>query len=138
VVASAEAVPPDLAGRVDELTIQFPWASLLRGTLALDDAVARGIATLLTPNGEVHALLAPAPKDNLGPSLPTATALLDGAAPALAQRWAGHGLTVTRPRAARVDEIRASGSSWAKRLRAGARPGTGHDRAVVQFTLRRA
>ena len=126
-VASAEAVPADLAGRVDELTIQFPWSSLLRGALALDDAVAGGIGRLLTPGGRVTALVAPAPRDRLA-GLPTAADLLDGAAPALAGRWSVHGLTVGTLRAATTAEVAASGSSWAKRL---------GPRQVARFTLRR-
>jgi 16S rRNA (adenine(1408)-N(1))-methyltransferase len=130
VVASAEAVPPDLAGRVDELTIQFPWASLLRGTLALDGPAAAGIAALLAPAGRVVALVAPAAKDRLGAGMPTAADLLDGAGPALAARWAAHGLTVDRLRTATAGEIATSGSSWAKRLLAG-----GAHRPVAHLAL---
>jgi 16S rRNA (adenine(1408)-N(1))-methyltransferase len=133
VVASAEAIPHDLAGRVDDLTIQFPWASLLRGTLALDDTVAAGIAALLAPAGRVTALVAPAPRDRL--DLPTGADLLDGAGPALGARWSAHGLAASRPRAATTGEVAASGSSWAKRLLAG---GGARDRTVVRFTLRRS
>ena len=37
VVAAAERVPAELHGLADELTILFPWGSLLRGALALDE-----------------------------------------------------------------------------------------------------
>ncbi len=40
VVASAEALPPELDGVADLVTIHLPWGSLLRGALALDEAVA--------------------------------------------------------------------------------------------------
>jgi 16S rRNA (adenine(1408)-N(1))-methyltransferase len=131
VVASAEALPGDLAGRVDELTIQFPWASLLRGALALDDAVAAGIAGLLAPEGRLTALVAPPARDGLR-GLPTTAELLDGAAPALGSRWRAHGLSLAGVREATPAEVAESGSSWAKRLLAGG------DRRVARLTLRRA
>ncbi|HEY6597335.1 MAG TPA: hypothetical protein VI011_25015 [Asanoa sp.] len=133
VVASAEAPPEELAGRVDELTIQFPWASLLRGTLALDDAVAAGIAGLLAPAGRMTALVAPAARDGLA-GLPTTADLLDGAAPALAARWLAHGVTLTDLRDATSAEVAASGSSWAKRLLAGR---SAAERPVARLSLRR-
>ena len=40
VVAAAEALPPELDGVADVVTIQLPWGSLLRGALALDEDVA--------------------------------------------------------------------------------------------------
>ena len=42
VVAAAERPPTELLSIADELTINFPWGSLLRGALAFDDAAARG------------------------------------------------------------------------------------------------
>ena len=50
VVAAAEAPPPELHGLADLVTITLPWGSLLRGALALDDAVAAGIARLVAPH----------------------------------------------------------------------------------------
>jgi 16S rRNA (adenine(1408)-N(1))-methyltransferase len=132
VVASAETPPAALAGRVRELTVQFPWASLLRGTLALDDAVATGIAGLLAPAGRMTALVAPAARDGLA-GLPTTADLLDGAAPALAARWLAHGVVLTDLREATAAEVAASGSTWAKRLLAGRSAAA---RPVAHLTLR--
>jgi 16S rRNA (adenine(1408)-N(1))-methyltransferase len=39
VVAAAEALPPELDGLADLVTVHFPWASLLRGLLTADPAV---------------------------------------------------------------------------------------------------
>lgn len=133
VVAAAEALPRDLCGGVNELTIQFPWASLLRGTLAFDPAAAVGIAGLLAPGGWLTAIVATAARDRLM-GIPAADELLDGAGPDLRRRWNRYGLELTDIRAATAGEIAASGSSWAKRLLA-----TGvRDRRAVRLTLRRA
>ena len=40
VVAAAERPPMELLAIADELTINFPWGSLLRGALGIDDAAA--------------------------------------------------------------------------------------------------
>jgi hypothetical protein len=109
------------------VTIQFPWASLLRGTLALDPAVATGIAGLLAPGGRVIALVATAAHDGLA-GVPTAVQLLDGAGPPLAARWSAYGLRLVGVRPATVAEVAASRSSWAKRLRG---------RPVARLDLRR-
>jgi hypothetical protein len=79
--------------------------------------------------------VAPAPRDRLG-DLPTAAALVEPpgeAAIALAERWQGHRLTLCDLRAAPVDEVDATHSTWARRLRAGRDP----DRPVTRYDLRR-
>ena len=128
VVAAAERPPAELIGTADELTVGFPWGSLLGGALALPSAAdaSAGIAALLTPNGFARVLLSIDPRDRL--DLPAVDAI-DGAE--LAARWRSHGLAVTGWRPARDAEIAATGSSWARRLRAG------RDRAVWRLDLRR-
>jgi 16S rRNA (adenine(1408)-N(1))-methyltransferase len=132
-VAAAEALPPELTGRVATVRIAFPWGSVLRGMLARDDRVAAGIASLLAPDAELAALLAPAERDVLR-DLPTVTALLQP--PCLDDlrcRWAAYGLELVEAREATVAEIDAARSSWAQRLRAGRDP----DRPVARLVLRR-
>lgn len=119
VVASAELVPEELVGLADDLTILFPWGSLLRGTLGLDEAAARGIAALVRPGGTVRAFVSVTDRD--GPDLPR----LDDEATAarLAERWTRHGLRVASFCLATAAEIAATHSTWARRLSAGtARP----------------
>jgi 16S rRNA (adenine(1408)-N(1))-methyltransferase len=92
------------------LTINFPWASLLRGVLGRDDAVLAGIAQLAAPGASVTALVSVVPRDGV-PAVPPAGEL--------AAAYARHGLELVSARPATAAEIAASGSSWAKRLRAG-------------------
>ena len=128
VVAAAERPPSELRGIADELTIEFPWGSLLRGALAAAGAseAADGIAGLLRPGGAAMVLLSVDPRDGLDvPPLET-TSPLD-----LAARWRCHGLEVTGWRRATDEEIRATASSWGRRLRAG------RDRAVWRLDLTR-
>jgi 16S rRNA (adenine(1408)-N(1))-methyltransferase len=44
VIANALDLPPDLAGLVSWLTVNFPWGSLLNGLLTGDPAVYKGFA----------------------------------------------------------------------------------------------
>lgn len=116
VVAAAERPPAELTGVAAEATITLPWGSLLRGSLVLDDAceAAVGIAALVAPGGIVRALVSVDPRDRL-----TIPGLDGSASDGLAERWARHGMLVTAFEPATPDEIERSGSSWARRLRAG-------------------
>jgi 16S rRNA (adenine(1408)-N(1))-methyltransferase len=115
VVAAAEAAPIELRAIANAVTVRFPWASLLRGALGNDDAVAAGIAGFVARGGTLELLLAPAGRDNLG-GLPTEPASVIAAARATFEDF---GLTFVEGRAATSDEVRASGSAWARRLLGG-------------------
>ena len=115
VVAAAERLPPDLCGVADALTIAFPWGSLLRGALALDEAAARGIASLMAPGATAIATLSVEDRDRLAlPSLDDPREQR-----ALAERWSQLGLGVCAIRLATADELRNMQSTWARRLAAG-------------------
>jgi 16S rRNA (adenine(1408)-N(1))-methyltransferase len=124
VVASAEQPPAELIGRADELTLVFPWGSLLRGALGVDEAAARGIAALVRPGGLVTALVSVTDRDGAG--LPRLDA---SAETALAERWSPFGLRLGSFRPACSGEIAATRSSWARRLSAG------RDRPVWRIEL---
>ena len=109
-VAAAERPPNVLTGLADSLTVNFPWGSLLRGVLGHDDAVLSGVAQLLGAGAMAEALVSVVPRDGV-PAIP---------APAqLSAIYARHGLSLLTARPATPAEVAASGSSWAKRLRAG-------------------
>jgi 16S rRNA (adenine(1408)-N(1))-methyltransferase len=105
-----------LDGIAGSLTVNFPWGSLLRGVLGHDDAVLAGVARLLAPGAQATVLASVVPRDGV-PALPPAGEL--------AAAYARHGLELIEARPATAEEVAASASSWAKRLRAGeARPVT--------------
>jgi 16S rRNA (adenine(1408)-N(1))-methyltransferase len=140
VLAAAEAPPAELAGVASRVTVQLPWGSLLRGCLGADPAVAAGVAGLVAPAGSLDLLLAPSAKDRLD-ELPTGTA---GVIDAAARAFAEFGLVLVEGRLATLDEIRASGSTWARRLGTapaaadGTRPALATERAVTLVRLVRA
>jgi 16S rRNA (adenine(1408)-N(1))-methyltransferase len=139
VVAVAECPPVELQGIADDLTILFPWSSLLRGVLALDGAAADGIAGLVRDGGRVDALVSITERDGLGLAPLRAE---DG--PRIAGRWASHGLTLVAFEPATAEEIAATGSTWARRLGAaesggplGTRGRRRAERPVWHLALRR-
>ncbi len=119
--AGVEAlVASPLAGQADLVTVQFPWGSLLRGIVGLDDAALPGLASLLAARGRLEVLASVVPSDGI-----SGMACLDDAAvPAIRRAWSAAGLRLAAARPATAAEVDASGSTWARRLRAGrdARP----------------
>jgi len=63
VVAAVEALPPELAAVADEVTVLFPWGSLLRGVVTGAPATFRAIADLLRPGGAMTAMWSIVPRD---------------------------------------------------------------------------
>lgn len=126
-VAAAEALPCELDGRVDELTIQFPWGSLLRGLLLAEPAVMCSLARVLRPGAGVSALVSVVERDGLS-DLPRLDESLRWS---LAANYLEFGLRLAQWRRATADELAASHSSWAKRLT------VGHQRPVWRATWQR-
>jgi 16S rRNA (adenine(1408)-N(1))-methyltransferase len=115
--AGVEALDPVLDGCADLLCVTLPWGSLLRGALGVEEAqaVTRAIARLPKPAGRVEILLSVTPRDGIA-GLPC---LDEPAIAGLAERYVTYGLSLVEGRSATADELRASGSTWAKRLLAG-------------------
>jgi len=116
VVAAAESPPAELAGLAQLVTVQLPWGSLLRGVVGRDDAVAAGLAGLVIHEGVLELLLAPMERDRLDGVPTTPDALVTGAA----STFGRHGFAVDLVRERTPAEVRASGSTWARRLDRGA------------------
>jgi 16S rRNA (adenine(1408)-N(1))-methyltransferase len=115
VVAAAEALPPELDGLADLVTVHFPWGSLLRGLLAAEPAVLGGLNRILRPGGSLRLLVSATDRDagaGVGPLRASDLAALAGA-------YAGYGLAVVRARPATPADVAASHSTWGKRLGAG-------------------
>ena len=103
-----------LAGRLDLVTVSFPWGSLLRGVLGLDGRALAGVAALPAPLGRIEILTSVVPSDRI-----EGIASLDASwEPAICRAWAEVGIDLVSMRPATTDEIAASRSSWARRLRA--------------------
>jgi len=117
VVAAAEALPAELDGLADLVTVHFPWGSLLRGLVAADPAVMGGVARVLRPGATLSMLLSSTARDRgagVGP-------LREATLAAMADAYPVYGLAVTRVRPATAADVAATRSTWGRRLGAGAR-----------------
>ena len=113
VVAAVESLPKELHEVADRVTINFPWGSLLRGVVEGSSDVLGPIARAAVPGAEISLLFSIEERD-----VASARVRVPGEAE-LADGWTTRGFEVVDLRPATTDEIVASGSSWAKRLRAG-------------------
>jgi 16S rRNA (adenine(1408)-N(1))-methyltransferase len=129
VVAAAEAIPTELRGVADRVTVNLPWGSLLRGALALDEAAARGIAGLLHPGGTAALLLAPNARDRLAADVDVPTRIAGD----LARDWRALGIDLVAACEATPDDLAAARTTWARRLQLGTTP----DRQAWRLMLRR-
>lgn len=110
--AELAATTSPLAGRVDLVTITFPWGSLLRGALGLEPAVLGGVAALVRSGGRVEVLASVVPSDRVD-----GLGALDAEwEPVIRRAWASAGMELVSMRPATAAEIAASRSSWARRL----------------------
>ncbi|NUS44266.1 MAG: hypothetical protein HOQ24_11335, partial [Mycobacteriaceae bacterium] len=116
VVASAERLPSALDGVADIVTVYFPWGSLLRGLVTGDPAMLSGLARTMKPGAALTVVLSVIDHDRTM-GLPAVDA---AALTALADSYAAAGLAVSDIAPATRQDIAATGSSWGKRLGAGA------------------
>jgi 16S rRNA (adenine(1408)-N(1))-methyltransferase len=101
-----------LAGSADLVTVTFPWGSLLRGVIGLDAEALCGVASAARPGARIEVLLSVIPADGI----PGIERLDASCRPAIAASWANAGLELTAMREATARELRATPSSWARRL----------------------
>ncbi len=112
IVSAVEALPAELARSADLVTIQLPWAALLRGLLQGDGAVIGPIAALMRFNGELRLLLS-ATEREAGRGLDVLDEL---AVDRLTRVFEAHGLRTIERRRGSAADVGAAGSSWARRL----------------------
>lgn len=117
VVAGVERLPAALTGIADEVTVYFPWGSLLRGLVTAEPAVLDGIAGTMKSGATLSVLLSVTDQDRAVDLPVTDAATLWQ----LRGPFAAAGLEITGIGAATAAEIAAAGSSWGKRLGAGNR-----------------
>ena len=117
VVAAVEALPPELDGLADAVTVHFPWGSLLRGLLRADPAAMAGLTRVMRPGATLSMLLSSTDRDRGAGVAP----LQEPAVGALAASYAAWGLAVAEARPATAADVAAAHSTWGKRLGAGGR-----------------
>lgn len=111
-VEAAEALPGPLAATASLVTITMPWGSLLRGVLGLDAVALRGVASIVAPGGGVEVFASVISGDRVD-----GIDALDRTSEArIADAWRSVGLELVSMRPATTNDLRATRSSWARRL----------------------
>jgi 16S rRNA (adenine(1408)-N(1))-methyltransferase len=123
-VEGIERLPRELACLADEVTVHFPWGSLLRGLVHGSDCVIGPIAGLMRADAELRLLLSAVDRDGFGQLTPTDVISRRGT-------YAEHGLHLTEAGWASAPAVGESRSAWAKRL------GVGRVRPAVIARYRR-
>jgi 16S rRNA (adenine(1408)-N(1))-methyltransferase len=96
----------------DDVTVHFPWGSLLRGALAEDDCVFDAICRLPRPSGRLTLLFSITSRDGRAPLDRTDIGRVTRA-------YRSRGLAVAESRAVRRIDVHAARSTWGKRLDVG-------------------
>lgn len=125
--AAVEALPAELHGVADEVSVQLPWGSLLEGIVLARDDVLGGLAALCRPgarmtvtlNGEIWLDSTPARYEHL--PVPTPEYVNDVVAAGLARV----GISLGAARYSSAQEANELPTTWARRL--------GHGRAHPSF-----
>jgi 16S rRNA (adenine(1408)-N(1))-methyltransferase len=115
VIANAQALPVELYGLAAQVTINFPWGSLLEGLLANDPALLTGLATAARPDAGLEVRLN-------GGALTEAGWSLEDGADRIREVLAANGFAVRPPIALAARELRSCPTTWAKRLAFGRDP----------------
>ena len=123
-VEGVERLPPELGCLADEVTVHFPWGSLLRGLLDGSSAVVGSVAGLMKNGAELRVLVSAAVRDGFGEVTPSVIT-------SRCENYLQHGLRLVDARWASSEVVRDSRSAWAKRL------GVGRTRPAVIARYRR-
>ncbi len=147
IASGVELLPPELDGIAEQVTVRFPWGSLLRGAIGVDPEVSRSIGRLVGPAGRLDLALSIVEHDRLGArdaatdasndAATTDAAATDAGAPADAAYarlgrpfgeadveriravFGDLGLRLFDVEPMSLEAVAAYGSSWARRLRVG-------------------
>jgi 16S rRNA (adenine(1408)-N(1))-methyltransferase len=112
VVSAVEAIPSALHGLAGRVSLLFPWGSLLRGALGVDEAAARAIAALVCPGGRLEIVASVSPRDGIvGVACLDETAVL-----AVAERHACRGLRLVTASRLTASGVAGLSSTWGRRL----------------------
>ena len=123
-VEGVERLPVELACLADEVTVHFPWGSLLRGLVDGLSSVVGPIACLMKAGAELRVLISAIDRDGIGEMSPSLVA-------SRCASFAEHGLHLVETDWASDAIVAESRSVWAKRL------SVGHARQAVIARYRR-
>lgn len=124
VLANTEALPPELNAVASEITINFPWGSLLAGLVLGEPCLLASIARIARPGAclditiNLTAFAPPVPLELQALPVPTVEYIHD----VLKPRYAAHGIMIQQAKMGGKQEMLRIASDWAQRLAYGHAP----------------
>ena len=115
IIASAQSLPQELRGLVSNITINFPWGSLLESLLTGDDRLLRGLESVVRSSAALDVRL------NGGALAEQGWSLEEGAE-RIFENLTSAGWNLRKPEILDTRALRAFPSTWAKRLAFGRDP----------------
>src|SRR5512145_759349 len=115
VIANAQALPPELDGLADQVTINFPWGSLLEGLLTADAALLAGLGRVMRPHAHLEIRLN-------GGALAEAGWKLEAGADRVREVLIANGFKLSPPVTLTAADLKTFPTTWAKRLAFGRDP----------------
>ncbi len=115
VIANAQALPPELDGLAAQLTINFPWGSLLEGLLADAPALMNGLRAIARPEATLDVCLN-------GGALAEAGWSLEAGAEHVMETLHASGFIMQPPQYMSSQTLKNYPTTWAKRLAFGRDP----------------
>jgi predicted RNA methylase len=115
IIASAQALPPELNGLASRVSINFPWGSLLESLLNNDIPLMNGLLAISRPQASLEIYLNGEALRTAGWTLEAGTNQIEGVLNALG--WATKSCTCLE-----ANDLRSFSSTWAKRLAFGRDP----------------
>ena len=119
VIASAQDLPGEFNGLFSQVTINFPWGSLLESLLSGDPCLMRGLLSISRPDAQIEIHLN-------GGALAEAGTSLDAGAETIYGNMNMYGWNLKSPHPMNDRALRGFPTTWAKRLAYGRDP-----RAIV-------
>jgi 16S rRNA (adenine(1408)-N(1))-methyltransferase len=116
--AAVEDLPEELNGIASEVTVQFPWGSLLRGVAGADEGVLSNLRRVCLPTAQLSVILALNPErdhfewERLGLEMIS----LDYLERVLAARYRQAGFRILRAKELSATDLSQLHTSWARRL----------------------
>jgi 16S rRNA (adenine(1408)-N(1))-methyltransferase len=115
VIANARALPPELHGLAEQITINFPWGSLLEGLVADNSSLLAGLVTITRPNARLEVRLNGGALAEIGQSL-------EEGADQVRELLAANGFMMQSRIPMTAHELKSYPTTWAKRLAYGRDP----------------
>ena len=116
--AAVEELPGELNGIASEVTVQFPWGSLLRAVAGADEGVLSNLRRVCLPGAQLSLILALDPeRDHFEwKRLGLAEISLDCLETVLAAKYRSAGFSILQAEELSATDLSRLHSSWARRL----------------------